>query len=155
MPELPDVTVYVEHLERRLRGASVIAISIRSPNLLRTFDPPLAAATGTTVRGVQRLGKRIVCELSGDLYLVLHLMIEGRRVQGVVGTLVPKLARGNPAELRIDEWQQLIERGSIAATPIAEERRDVVRRSHWSPFSTSRIGPQDSTRRTGSQAFVG
>jgi len=78
MPELPDVTVYVEHLERRLRGASVIAISIRSPNLLRTFDPPLAAATGTTVRGVQRLGKRIVCELSGDLYLVLHLMIAGR-----------------------------------------------------------------------------
>jgi formamidopyrimidine-DNA glycosylase len=78
MPELPDVTIYVEHLERRLRGASVIAISIRSPNLLRTFDPPLAAATGTTVRALRRLGKRIVFELSGDLFLVLHLMIAGR-----------------------------------------------------------------------------
>jgi hypothetical protein len=71
-----------------------------------------------------------------DLALVdepdVHLMHKGRWLQGMVGPLVPKLARGNVAELRIDEWQQLIQRSLVAATPIAEQRRDVARRGHWS-----------------------
>jgi hypothetical protein len=69
-----------------------------------------------------------------DLALVdepdIYLMNKGRRLQGVAGPFVPKLARGNAAKLRIDEWQQLIERRPVAATPIAEERRDVTRRDH-------------------------
>ena len=66
-----------------------------------------------------------------DLALVdepeVHLMNKGRRLQGVVGPLLPKLARGHAAELRIDEWQQLVERRPVAATPIAEQRCDVAR----------------------------
>jgi formamidopyrimidine-DNA glycosylase len=78
MPELPDVTVYVEHLARRIVGATFERVTVLSPNLLRTVDPPLDATFGRTVRAVSRLGKRIVIALDGDLHLVLHLMISGR-----------------------------------------------------------------------------
>ena len=78
MPELPDLTVYVEHLERRLVGATLERVQVWSPNLLRTADPPLDAATGRAVRRVWRTGKRILLGLEGDLALALHLMIGGR-----------------------------------------------------------------------------
>jgi formamidopyrimidine-DNA glycosylase len=78
MPELPDVTVYVEALERRLVGRSLEGFAVHSPFLLRTVDPPLDALLGAEVRAVRRLGKRIVLEFEGELYLVLHLMIAGR-----------------------------------------------------------------------------
>jgi formamidopyrimidine-DNA glycosylase len=78
MPELPDVTVYVEHLERRLVGRRLEAVRVRGINLLRTADPPLADAHGRTVRGVTRMGKRIVFGLDRGWFLVLHLMIAGR-----------------------------------------------------------------------------
>jgi hypothetical protein len=69
-----------------------------------------------------------------DLALVdephVRLMNKGRRLQGVVGPFVPKLARGNAAELCIDEWQQLIEGSPVASTPVAEQCRDVARRHH-------------------------
>jgi formamidopyrimidine-DNA glycosylase len=78
VPELPDVTVYVEHLARRVVGATLESVRVTSPNLLRTAVPPLREAEGRRVRGVRRLGKRIVLALDGDLYLVLHLMISGR-----------------------------------------------------------------------------
>jgi formamidopyrimidine-DNA glycosylase len=78
MPELPDVTIYVEHLERRLNRATLENVRVASPNLLRTVAPPLAAALGRRVAGVRRLGKRIVIELEGGLHLVIHLMIAGR-----------------------------------------------------------------------------
>src|SRR5690349_13577272 len=78
MPELPDVTVYVEHLERRLVGAEFMGANVASVNLLRTADPPLEAAYGRRVSGVHRAEKRIVVDLAGDLHLVFHLMIAGR-----------------------------------------------------------------------------
>ncbi len=78
MPELPDVTVYVEHLERRLVGARVESVLVRGPNLLRTAEPPLADSTGRSVLSVSRMGKRIVLALSGERWLVVHLMIAGR-----------------------------------------------------------------------------
>ena len=78
MPELPDIVVYVEHLERRLAGAVFLGARIRSPNLLRSAVPPLESAHGRRVAGVRRMGKRIVVALEGDLALVLHLMIAGR-----------------------------------------------------------------------------
>jgi formamidopyrimidine-DNA glycosylase len=78
MPELPDITVYVEHLERRLAGATFTGARVRSPNLLRTAVPPLESAQGHRVRGVSRMGKRIVLELDGGYALVLHLMVAGR-----------------------------------------------------------------------------
>ena len=78
MPELPDVAAYLVALEPRVVGKPLLGARIASPFLVRTFDPPIAAVEGKTVRRVTRLGKRIVFELEGDLFLVLHLMIAGR-----------------------------------------------------------------------------
>jgi formamidopyrimidine-DNA glycosylase len=78
MPELPDLSVYLEHLERRVLGRPLERARVASPSLLRTAEPPLAAAEGRRVVGLRRLGKRIVFELEGGLFLVLHLMIAGR-----------------------------------------------------------------------------
>jgi len=78
MPELPDVTLYVEALERRIGGAELLKISLTSPFLLRTALPPIASAAGRRVLGVRRLGKRIAIGLEGELWLVIHLMVAGR-----------------------------------------------------------------------------
>ena len=78
MPELPDITVYVEQLERRLAGAVLERALVRGLNLLRTFAPPLADAYGRRVCGARRMGKRVVIELEGRWFLVIHLMIAGR-----------------------------------------------------------------------------
>ena len=78
MPELPDITVYVEALERRIVGQPVEEIRLSTPFLLRTVDPPLSELVGKRVTGVERLGKRIAIVLEDDLFLVLHLMIAGR-----------------------------------------------------------------------------
>jgi formamidopyrimidine-DNA glycosylase len=78
MPELPDITLYIEALERRLVGQRLEAIRVRSPFLVRTYDPPLSAIEGKTVREMRRLGKRIVFGFDDDLWLILHLMIAGR-----------------------------------------------------------------------------
>ena len=78
MPELPDVTVYVEALERRIVGRRLAEIRLNSPFVLRTVAPSLAEAQGRRVIGVRRLGKRIVIALEGERFLVLHLMIAGR-----------------------------------------------------------------------------
>jgi formamidopyrimidine-DNA glycosylase len=78
MPELPDITVYLEALEVRILGQTLEAVRIVSPFLLRTAIPPLSSAAGKKVRQLRRLGKRICIGLEADLWLVLHLMIAGR-----------------------------------------------------------------------------
>lgn len=78
MPELPDITVYVEAISRRVLGRQVLAARVKSPFLLRTFEPPLEATHGKFVRQVRRVGKRIAIGLDDGLWLVLHLMIAGR-----------------------------------------------------------------------------
>ncbi len=78
MPELPDVSVYVEALERHVKGRVLRRIRIAGPSLLRSVDPPPAELEGRCVRGARRMGKRIVLGLEGELFLVLHLMIAGR-----------------------------------------------------------------------------
>jgi len=78
MPELPDVTVYVERLEDRLAGRALQRLRLLNPFVLRSVAPPLDAVAGRKVKGVRRMGKRIVFELEGALFLVLHLMIAGR-----------------------------------------------------------------------------
>ena len=78
MPELPDITVYVEAIEQRVRGRRLERIRLVSPFVLRTAVPPIASAEGRVVTGVRRLGKRVVLALEGELYLVLHLMVAGR-----------------------------------------------------------------------------
>jgi formamidopyrimidine-DNA glycosylase len=78
VPELPDITVYVEALQRRIVGEPLLEVRVRSPFLVRSVTPPLSSAVGRRVVEVRRLGKRIVAEFEGELFLVLHLMIAGR-----------------------------------------------------------------------------
>ena len=78
MPELPDVTVYIEALDARIAGETLQRVRLASPFLLRSVDPPLAEAANRKVIGLRRLGKRIVMGLEGDIFLMLHLMIAGR-----------------------------------------------------------------------------
>ena len=78
VPELPDIVVYVDALNKRLLGERLLRVRVASPFLLRTAKPPLADAEGKTVVQIRRLGKRICIGLENDLWLVLHLMIAGR-----------------------------------------------------------------------------
>jgi formamidopyrimidine-DNA glycosylase len=78
MPELPDITVYIEALEKRILGKTLERTCIVSPFLLRTANPPLSSASSKKVLRFRRIGKRICIGLEDDLWLVLHLMIAGR-----------------------------------------------------------------------------
>ena len=78
MPELPDVTVYVEAVAARIVGHAPIKLELLSPFVLRSVDPPREAFVGKRATGVSRLGKRIVLEFEDDLFAVMHLMINGR-----------------------------------------------------------------------------
>lgn len=78
MPELPDITIYLEALDRRIVGKTLERVRLNSPFLVRTFEPPLESASGKVVRRLRRIGKRIVLGLDDDLWLVVHLMIAGR-----------------------------------------------------------------------------
>ena len=78
MPELPDVTVYAERLAARVAGQRLLRIKVLNPFLVRTAVPPLTTAEGRRVAGTERLAKRIVLALEGELFLVIHLMIAGR-----------------------------------------------------------------------------
>ena len=78
MPELPDVTVYVEALQQRLIGQTLTKVRLGNPFVLRTVDPSPSEVAGRAVVDIRRLGKRIVIELDGGLYIVIHLMIAGR-----------------------------------------------------------------------------
>ena len=78
MPELPDLTVYLEALDARIVGRRLERLLIRSPFLLRTAEPPIESAQGRRVTEVRRIGKRLSIGLEGDLWLVFHLMIAGR-----------------------------------------------------------------------------
>ncbi|HEV7596208.1 MAG TPA: DNA-formamidopyrimidine glycosylase family protein [Gemmatimonadaceae bacterium] len=89
MPELPDITVYLEALQSRIVGETLERTRIPKPFLLRSVDPPISAAPGKRVLGVRRMGKRIVVELEDDLFLVIHLMIAGRLRWVPAGGKVP------------------------------------------------------------------
>jgi formamidopyrimidine-DNA glycosylase len=78
MPELPDIVLYLEHLAPRVVNQTLERVVVRSPFLVRTFDPPISEAAGKRVLALRRMGKRIVFELEGELFLVVHLMIAGR-----------------------------------------------------------------------------
>ena len=78
MPELPDIVVYIEALEKRVLDEEITGFRVASPAVLRTYDPMYTAVVGEKVAGFDRIGKRIVFELTNDLWLVIHLMIAGR-----------------------------------------------------------------------------
>ena len=111
MPELPDVTVYVEALRKRVIGHKLIRALVRSPFLLRSADPPLSATQGGTVHDVRRLGKQIAIGVASNLWLVLHLKIAGRLHWN---TSAPKLGSRNLlAVFEFDNgWLWLTEAGT-------------------------------------------
>jgi formamidopyrimidine-DNA glycosylase len=78
VPELPDITVYIEALEKRILGRTLVGVQITGPSLLRTAQPPITSVEGKKVLRLRRIGKRIAIGLGDDLWLVLHLMISGR-----------------------------------------------------------------------------
>jgi formamidopyrimidine-DNA glycosylase len=94
MPELPDITAYIEALDRRVTGAPLEGVRLASPFLLRTVEPPLSDFTGKRVTGLRRIGKRIAFGFEGDLWLVLHLMIAGRLHWKAAGAAIPGGKRG-------------------------------------------------------------
>jgi len=89
MPELPDITIYLEALAPRIVGQPLERARVISPSLLRTVDPPLPAAEGRRVVGLRRIGKRIVWEMEGNVFLIFHLMIAGRFKWRPEGTSPP------------------------------------------------------------------
>lgn len=114
MPELPDIVVYLESLERRLSGETLTSVRILSPFVLRTFEPPIEAAVGRKAIELRRLGKRIAIGLEGDLWLVIHLMIAGRFQWKPPGAKPP----GRIA-LAIFEWTS----GTLILTEAGTKRR--------------------------------
>ncbi len=114
MPELPDITIYIESLEDRIAGQRISAIRLTSPFLLRTYDPPIEAAFGKCVLGLRRVGKRIVLCLEDSLFLVLHLMIAGRLHWNAAGAKT-----GRKAGLAVFEFPN----GSLVLTEAGTKRR--------------------------------
>ena len=98
MPELPDVVVYVEALRARIEGRVLERVRLRSPFVLRSVSPSIDEIAGQTVRGIRRLGKRIVLAFDAEIFLVIHLMIAGRlrwRDSGAKLGLGPKIVQAS------------------------------------------------------------
>jgi formamidopyrimidine-DNA glycosylase len=89
MPELPDVTVYIEALQARLANATLQKMRLANPFVLRTVDPPPATVAGKRVLTIERLGKRIVIGLEDDVFIIIHLMIAGRFKWLPAGAKIP------------------------------------------------------------------
>ena len=141
MPELPDVEAYVEALRRVAVGHVLERVRVASPIILRTVDPPLAAVEGKRITGVRRIGKRIVLELEGDLFLVVHLMIAGRFHWKPRGAAVP--ARVGHAALDLDS-------GTLMLTEANATKRAslhlVCGAAALEPFARGGIEPLDADR---------
>lgn len=78
MPELPDVTIYLEALDARITGRELRKLRLLNPFVLRTVEPAPSELSGRKITGLRRIGKRIVLALEGELFVVIHLMIAGR-----------------------------------------------------------------------------
>jgi len=89
MPELPDIVVYIEALQRRILGETVTGVRVVSPAVMRTYDPPYDAPVGRVVTDLHRVGKRIVLEIEG-VYVVIHLMVAGRLRWETPGKAIPR-----------------------------------------------------------------
>jgi formamidopyrimidine-DNA glycosylase len=93
VPELPDITVYIEALEARIVGQCLERVQLLDPFVLRSVDPPVSAGLGKRVLALRRIGKRIALELEGELFAVLHLMVAGRLLWVAPGAKVPARRR--------------------------------------------------------------
>ena len=129
MPELPDVELYLRALRERLPGRAIEAVRVGNPFVVRTYDPPIDAIAGRTIRELRRLGKRLVFELDESLFLIVHLMIAGRlrwrprgaAIPGKVGLLALDFAHGTLL---------LTEAGSKRQAAVHLVRGDAALREH-------------------------
>ncbi|HET7845118.1 MAG TPA: DNA-formamidopyrimidine glycosylase family protein [Xanthomonadales bacterium] len=113
MPELPDLTIYLEALQSRIVGRVLQGVRLASPFVLRTATPPIDTAAGRRVAGLRRVGKRIVIELEGALFLVVHLMVLGRLRWLPVG------AKGGKSALALFDFAN----GTLALVESGSKRR--------------------------------
>lgn len=114
MPELPDVTVYIESLEARIVGHRLERIALKNPFLLRTAEPPLRSCEGHVVTRLRRLGKRIAIGFDDDMWLVLHLMIAGR---------LHWYEKGHRGKIRAPLLQLDFDNGALTLTEAGTKRR--------------------------------
>ena len=114
MPELPDILLYLHALRPRIVGRRVTGVRLATPFLLRSVRPPLSAVEGKTIVGLLRLGKRVVIEADGQLFLVFHLMIAGRFRWKPAGTKIP----GKVGLFALD-----FEHGSLILTEAGSKRQ--------------------------------
>ena len=123
MPELPDIVVYIEALERRIQGQTLERVTLASPFLLRTAEPPITSVEGKEVIQLRRIGKRIGFGLEEDLWLVLHLMIAGRLHWYDVESKGPKPLKNsrNPKKPGLATFQ--FSNGTLSLTEAGSKRR--------------------------------
>src|SRR5437868_2459216 len=141
MPELPDITVYVEALATRTIGEPLEEVRLKTPFLLRSVEPPLGELIGKRVIGVERLGKRIVIELDDEVFIVLHLMIAGRLHWKARG------AKGGGGRNALAEFQ--FPSGVLTLTEAGTTRRASLHlargRAALAEFSRGGLEPLDAT----------
>ena len=118
MPEMPDLTIYAEHLQRRLHGAKLSAVRLASPFLLRSVSPAIDELTGRSVVAVRRFAKQVAIELTDEFFMVVHLMIAGRLRWCASGQAVPK--RIGLAAFDFDS-------GTLILTEASKKRRAALR----------------------------
>ena len=122
MPELPDIELYLHALQSRIVGRRLDRIRLASPFLVRSFDPPIDHANGKKVVALRRLGKRLVWQLEGDLFLVIHLMIAGRFKWATDGADGSDKARAKiPGKVGLAAFD--FENGSLILTEAGSKRR--------------------------------
>jgi formamidopyrimidine-DNA glycosylase len=121
MPELPDIVVYLEALEKRILDRKLERIQVASPFLLRTASPPISSAEGRKVVEMRRLGKRVCVGLEGDLWLVLHLMIAGRLHWKDGAATQAKLKLSSKMKAHLAAFQ--FDNGTLSLTEAGTKRR--------------------------------
>ena len=122
MPELPDLTVYIEHLDRRVTGETLRDIRLASPFVLRTVSPSIEEMRGRVVTGLRRIAKQIVFELDGGRFVVIHLMIAGRLHWHAAGKALAKRGRGRSALAAFD-----FDPGTLLLTEASRKKRASLR----------------------------
>jgi len=149
MPELPDLTVYVEALETRVIGQPIVAIRLASPFVLRSVEPRVADVVGKKVRAIERIGKRLVFVLDEDLFAVIHLMVAGRfQWKDEPGAKVP----GKVGLLAID-----FPNGTLLLTEASTKKRASLHlargRDALAAFSRGGLEPMGSTKAAFAEAL--
>jgi formamidopyrimidine-DNA glycosylase len=160
VPELPDVTAYVEAIAARVAGQPLRGVRVASPFVVRTFDPPIRAAAGKRALEVRRLGKRIVLALEEGLFLVIHLMIAGRfrweeagaKIPGKVGLaaldfpsgtlLLTEAATKKRASIHLTRSLDEFQRGGIEPLQATPEQFEAALRSESHTLKRSLTDPR-------------